>query len=192
MIILSICICSLVRRKYYLHNLKTYLDKMAAMFPGQVEILIEVDNGEISTGKKRNILYQRAQGEYVSSIDDDDWVYPYYIEEILNAVKTKPDAVAMNGVMTTNGRDSATWDISRLNPYMTAKNRGRTHYLRFHNHLSPIKREIALQYPFPDKKFQEDYDFGKAMADAEAIKTEVKVKRPMYEYRFKPLKRYGQ
>ncbi len=192
MIQLSICICSLFKRSFYLRSLKEYLDKMALAFPGQVEILIETDNGEITTGAKRNILYGKARGEYVSSVDDDDWVYPYYMEEILKAIQTGPDAVAINGIMTTDGRHSATWDISYLNPYMTAQIRHQTHYLRFHNHLSPIKREIVLQYPFPDQTFQEDYVFAKAMADAQAIKTEVKVKKPMYEYRFRTHKRYSK
>lgn len=192
MILLSICICTLKRRINYLNDLKAHLEKMVLAHPGEVEILIESDNGEITTGAKRNILYKKAQGLYVASVDDDDWVPSYYVEKILKAIQTRPDAVAINGIHLIDGRYSATWDISRFNPYMTAKLRGKLHHLRFHNHLSPIKREIAIQYPFPDVSFMEDYAFAKAMNDAEAIKTEVKIKEPMYEYRYRTVKKIKQ
>lgn len=182
---LSICICSLWTRAGMLATLLRKLEEQAEAFPGQVEILVEADGGELPTGTKRNLLYRKATGVYVASVDDDDEPAGYYIEEILNAAASNPDAIAMNGTMTTDGGQHETWDISRLNPYgMVWKSGRRRHYLRYHNHLSPIQREIALQFPFPDKYMQEDYDFATALHRARAIKTEVKVDRPMYHYKF--------
>jgi len=182
---LSICICSLWSRAGMLASLLRNLEEQAILFPGAIEILVEVDNGELPTGTKRNILYRKATGKYVVSVDDDDEPAPYYVEEVLKAAESDPDAVAMNGTMTTDGGQPETWDISRLNPYgMVWKSGRKRHYLRYHNHLSPIRRIIALRFPFPDKYIQEDYEFATALHKARAIKTEVKVERPMYHYKF--------
>lgn len=186
---LSICICSLWSRAGMLASISSKLEEQAAAFPGQVEILIEVDNGEKPTGTKRNILYRKALGKYVCSVDDDDDVSATYIGDILKATEGDPDAVALNGTMSTNGVFTATWDISRLNPYSTVHKPGRKiHYLRYHNHLSPIKRAIALQFPFPDISHREDYEFATAIHKARAIKVEAKVLKPAYHYKYNSIK----
>jgi glycosyltransferase involved in cell wall biosynthesis len=161
------------------------LEEQANRFPGEVEILVEADAGESPTGKKRNILYQKAKGKYVCSVDDDDDVSLTYIEDILAAAAGDPDAIALNGTMSWDGQPHATWDISRNNPYATlSKSGGMKHYVRYHNHLSPIRREIALQFPFPEVSFKEDYEFATAIHNAKAIKTEAKVQRPAYHYKY--------
>ncbi len=191
--ILTICIATLKSRKALLDILLSHLlTQIHEVAPDQVEISVCSDEGEMTTGAKRNKMYREANGEYVCSIDDDDWVPSYYIYEIMKALTAKPDAVAMNGTHTTNGAFPATWDISRYNPYVTTRKNGRIHYLRFHNHLSPVKKEIAIQFPFPDQKFAEDYAFAEAMHRADAIKTEVRVAKPMYEYRYRSHKMPNQ
>src|SRR5882672_4408840 len=127
----------------------------------QVEILMD-DSLSVSTGVKRNNLYQKAAGKYSVSVDDDDSVYPNYLEEILKAAAQDPDAIGMNGIMTTNGRNEQKWFISKDNQYC-ARTRfdGSTVYERFNNHISPIRSEIAKQFAFPDKIIEEDYDFAK-------------------------------
>lgn len=185
MIILSICICSLEKRLATLHILMRHLDKQMQKFPGQVELLVETDNGAIPTGTKRNILYRKAQGKYVCSIDDDDWVPDWYIETILKAVQTDPDTVGFHGVMTTHGQNPEGFFISKFNPYLTQKKNGkRNHYLRYTNHLSPIRTTIALQFPFEDIYWEEDFKFATALHEAKALKTEVIINRSMYEYRY--------
>ena len=187
--VLSICICTLYERAGMLAVLLRNLSEQAEPFGDQVEILVEADNREKTTGAKRNILYQAAKGKYVCSVDDDDQVSPWYIEEILKAAERDPDAIAMNGTMTTDGGQPDTWNISLTNPYVTLyKSGGKKHYLRYHNHLSPIRRTAALQFPFPNKSFQEDYEFAKAIHDARAIKTEVKIIPPMYHYKYVSVK----
>lgn len=185
---LTICICALQKRLPLLSALLKHLHDQANKYPGQVEILVECDGGEISTGAKRNKLYQTAQGEYVCSVDDDDWVSDWYVEDILKALETNPDTVGINGWMSTDGRNIESWAISIFNPYHTQKRLGRNFYLRPPNHLSPMKREIALRFPFPDKYVQEDYDFCMSIHNANALKTEVLIQRPMYEYRYKTKK----
>lgn len=181
--ILSICICTLEKRIAMLSTLLFHLNKQIKD-EGTVELILCSDRGEKSVGEKRNILYGLAKGKYVCSIDDDDWVPDTYIYEILKALTTEPDAVALNGTMTIRGLFHATWDISMYNPYTETKRNGQMHYLRYHNHLSPVKKEIAMRFPFPDKRLYEDFDYATAMHKAQAIQTEVKVAKPMYEYRY--------
>jgi glycosyltransferase involved in cell wall biosynthesis len=183
--LLSICICTLHKRIGLLAILMRNLSEQAERFPGQVEFVVIDDNGERPTGTKRNAAYKQARGKYVASVDDDDEVSPWYIEEILKAAEQDPDAIAMNGTMTTDGGPADTWDISRNNPYATLSKGGkRRHYVRYHNHLSPIRRTIALQFPFPDVSEREDYAFATTLHKAKAIKTEVKISKPMYHYKY--------
>lgn len=189
--ILSICIVTLEKRIGLLSKLKAYLNEQIKRdnLEDQVEILICSDKGERTTGEKRNELYQNALGEYVCSVDDDDWIADYYVIKIVEALKTKPDAVGLNGTMTTNGFRMETWDISLFNAYITTKKNGVPHYLRYHNHLSPLKKEIAIKFPFPHQRHGEDYVFAKAMHDANAIREEVRIPEPMYLYRYENIKR---
>ena len=178
---LSILICSLDERIGKLSLLLRQLDKQKT---DEVEIITASDNRVITTGAKRNKLVNEATGKYACFIDDDDWVHDWYVEEILKAIETDPDAVAMNGIMTTNGRDFKTWDISMHNQYRTERRRGIVHYVRYHNHLSPVKLEIMRQFPFKDITIGEDFDYATRMHESGLIKTEAKIIRPMYEYRY--------
>ena len=188
--ILSICIATMEKRQATLHILLLHLREQIKKLNAedQVEICINMDKGEKPTGKKRNDLYQNAAGEYVCSVDDDDWVPPYYVEKILKALEGKPDAIGLNGTMTTNGHSMATWDISLFNPYITTRLNGRTHYMRFHNHLSPIKKSIVVQHPFPEIYHGEDYAFALSMHNKNAIVKEVRIPEPMYLYRYQERK----
>jgi len=103
------------------------------------------------------------------------WVPDTYIYEILKAVSSGPDAVALNGTMTIKGQFHATWDISMYNPYTETKRAGHMHYLRLSQSSEPGKKEIAIRFPFPDKRLYEDFDYATAMHKAQAIQSEVKV-----------------
>ena len=39
---------------------------------GDIELLFDSDNGEVSTGEKRNKLIEKAEGKYIVFLDDDD------------------------------------------------------------------------------------------------------------------------
>jgi glycosyltransferase involved in cell wall biosynthesis len=185
MILLSICIASLGKRNASLSKLIRNLEnQIIPFYTHLVEIVLNVDNGEMTIGEKRNWLYQNAKGEYVCSVDDDDEIANIYVQMIVKALDTRPDAVALNGTYSENGRMKGTWDISAYNPYADGQKNGRPHYLRYHNHLSPMKREIALRFPFPHVRHEEDFAFAKAINDVKAIKTEVKISDPLYHYKY--------
>lgn len=186
--ILSILICSLTKRY---SSLKALIKTLG--FHPRVEILVEMDDGQMSTGAKRNILLKRAVGEYVAFIDDDDSVVPSYISNILDAIRTGPDVVGFNGYISTDGGEYEEWKISKDLPYATSHGIGINGkpgiiYLRYNNHLSPIKREIALKIGYPDKYHGEDYDYARRLHESGLIKTEVCINKHLYYYQYKSKK----
>ena len=120
------------------------------MICGQIEIIKHEDSYSLSTGNKRNRLYEMANGKYSVSVDSDDWVPDYYIEELLKAAESDADCFGINGIMITDNIKTETWNISKDNPYKTVAGYAGRHFLRYPNHITPIKSEICKQFKFPD------------------------------------------
>lgn len=143
-----------------------------------VEILSD-DSMSYNIGIKRNALLKRAKGEYVVFIDDDDEVSPDYINLILIAIKFNPDCIGINGSITTNGLNSMKWYISMFyKRWFTNKGI----YYRTPNHISPVKRELALQAMFPEISHAEDYEYSMRLLPL--LKTEYIISEPIYTYKY--------
>ena len=172
---LSILICHTKDRSVLLNNLLNNLNKQVLNKP--VEFLID-DTDNITIGKKRNILLNKAIGIYTVFIDDDDNVASDYVERILNAIESNPDTVAFYGNYYINGKF-----IKRFYHSIENKEWSETPdtYLRCPNHLNPIKRELALKVLFPEISFGEDKDFSYRILPL--LKTEAKLTSdPLYHY----------
>jgi len=89
---LSILICSVFER-----DAKPLVQKLLAQIGTEpVEVLMLADNRKRSTGFKRQVLLNNAQGEYVTFIDDDDSVSADYIAEVLTATENNADVIVFN------------------------------------------------------------------------------------------------
>jgi len=119
-----------------------------------IEIITEEDNGENSVGKKRNNVLDRAAGEYVCFIDDDDMVTDIYVSEIVNALKNKPDVVELVGYLPKYNLPF----IHNLNCGGHFKKDGVQY--RTPNHLNTIKTEIARQIRYVEISHGEDKDYS--------------------------------
>lgn len=179
---LSILICTIPKRQYMLRVLLKELEKQKT---DQVEILTDNEKGSI--GAKRQRLIEKATGEYVVFIDDDDMVSKDYISSILFAIESKPDVVGFMGWITTNGRNKTNFKISKDCEYKTTP-KG---YERFNNHLSPVKREIALQIGYKDISWEEDYDYAVRLTNSGLIKTERFISKALYYYQYVTKKSYS-
>ena len=114
---LTVGICGLVERLPC-----KVLDKLLSQRTSDVEILLLFDNRHLTLGAKRNFILDRAKGDYISFIDDDDDISDDYIQTLLTASKdvmTFKTAHYINGVFnkdviysTTKGNKTGTIIIS--------------------------------------------------------------------------------
>ncbi len=199
---LSILICTLLEREKQFNelitSLHTQLEKLGRigyvksqvlhgnyyinrLVYGDVEIIACGDNRSNTIGKKRNILMAEATGEYTCFIDDDDAVSENYISLILNALETKPDCLSLIGEITFDGNNPKTFIHSlKYSSYFEKDNI----YYRCNNHLNVLKRQLAIQIPFPEKNFSEDTDFALQLSRSFLLETEVEIPETLYYYKF--------
>ena len=147
----------------------------------EVEILTLRDAGELSIGSKRNMLLDRAKGEFVVFVDDDDEVSQHYIELVCGALERQPevDCLGIRGVITFRG--SHPHNFVHSVRYSDIFSRDHTYY-RPPNHLNPIRRAIALRYRFPNVSYSEDFYWALRMRDDRALQQEEFVDPVLYYY----------
>lgn len=191
--ILSILIPTIENRKEKFDKLIEELFRQNDEVYSRVQIIGLCDNKEISIGSKRQRLLTMAQGDYVVFIDDDDMVSDDYIEEILEALKKKPDFVGFNIECTFNGLSSVMADVSNIyNDWANDLNGFK--FVRTPYHKTPIKRQIALKIGFRDMRYAEDYDFSSRLKKSGLIKKEQHINKVLYYYKFvyeDPKVKYG-
>lgn len=176
---LSLLICTIPARATMLRALKAYLTQQSNGY--DIEILTDDKPGTI--GAKRQRLLELSTGDYVTFIDDDDDINPQYIKLIFDNLGA--DVIGFEGEITTNGRNKKRFTISKEHPY-EEKNGV---YYRYNNHLSPIRRSIAIQIGYKDISFGEDFDYAMRLKESGLIKTEKYIYSPMYFYKFSTYKK---
>jgi hypothetical protein len=185
--LLSILICTLPERLDMYRELWAELDRQIQALPEGTRDLIEIKcdpapRGMVTTGAKRQSLLQRANGLFIIYHDDDDWPAPNYVVRILCCIICNPtvDCIGIEGFITTDGENKKEWSISRHHgSWFEEGNR----YYRTPNHISPVKRSIALQAGFPDKTVGEDVDYSNAIFPH--LKSDACIEGWIYHYRFK-------
>lgn len=185
---LSILIATMPHRKQVFLSLMGFLNDQIYSKPDShqniyllhpVEIISD-SSLDYSIGIKRNKLLQMANGEYVVYIDDDDEITSNYVSLILEACKSGADCIGISGIITTNGHDKRQWHISKEYGHWHTAPDGT--YLRTPNHISPVKRELALQAGFPEIAFGEDAEYSRRLLPL--LKTEVKIEQNIYHYKY--------
>lgn len=178
-ILLSIIIPSTYDRERMTQNLVKSI-RQRIFVQNEVEILVEYDNREMSIGKKRQMMLEKAKGKYVAHVDSDDALDMDYIPEILKAIAKDPDHIGFRiRCMGTKLREAV---IS--NKFNDWRENGAI-YERMPYHKSVMKREIALQVGFEDLRFGEDYKFSKKLKMMALIQSEIFIDKFLYFYRYK-------
>ena len=171
MVKLSILIATMPSHAAHLDNLVSILRPQITK---EVEIITD-SSMNYNIGTKRNKLLSRASGEYIVFIDADDRVSPKYVELILNAMGA--DCIGISGYITTNGGNMKQWHISKDYGYWYEKDNV---FYRTPNHISPVRRELALQAGFPEVTRGEDAEYSRRLFPL--LQSENKIGGNIYHY----------
>ena len=172
---LSILIPTLPERAGFLRRLRSVLEPQMRGQP--VELLLDERPRPVPIGNKRNALLDRARGDYVAFVDDDDLVSTNYVQDVLAALRDNPDCAELRGIITTDGGNPKNFHHTIECKAWCEKNGV---YLRMPNHLNAVQRALALQVRFPETNFGEDHDYSKRLLPL--LKTMGAVSRVIYLY----------
>lgn len=180
---LSILIPTLKTRVNLVNNLVDELERQIIAIGAEkvVQLVLFTDNGERTTGEKRNLLVWNCSGDYVAFVDDDDKIAPSYVQLLLGAIQDKPDCCSLTGLLSVNGTKKNVFKHSVQ--YSGWYEKDKVLY-RFPNHLNCIKKEIAEQVPFPESYHGEDRAYSTDLELSGLIKTEAEIKETLYFYNF--------
>lgn len=177
---LSILICTIASRAAMLARL---LDRLQCQMADGVEVLTECDNGEMTIGRKRNVLIDRAAGDYLAFIDDDDLVAKNYVPSIIAAITSNPDCVGFKSRRFRDGEliGHCTYSLRcKVQRDSIDDRENLRNYVRTPNHLTPIRREHVLATRFMPWCFGEDRDFGNRVLPR--LNTEAFIDEYLYDY----------
>lgn len=184
---LSILIPSIPEREHLLNkllsNLHSQIDYINEVHPaiGEIEILIDNSdkflNGGKTVGEKRDFLVQKAVGDYLCFLDDDDEVPFNYCETLLRAMAKDVDVITFNSLFKCDTYWSLI-DMSIKNKNKEATPNGVTKRSAWH--ICPIRSIIAKKHRFNKINNAEDWDWmERVLSD---IKTEHKLKIILHQY----------
>lgn len=177
-LMLSILICAIPSRRQQLERLVDYLRWQMRMFPQQVEICVDLDEG-ITVGEKRQRLLERACGSYVAFCDDDDFVSHDYLARVLKACGEGKDCCSLVGVITEDGNHPRRFEHSLAHSGWYTREDGV--FIRTPNHLSAVRRELALKAGFASQNVSEDHLYSQALLPL--LKSEASTgEAPLYMY----------
>lgn len=182
-LLLTIAIPTIVTRATEFARLQAHVVKQAEGKP--VEIISQCDNKEISIGMKRQQLLERATGDYIVFIDDDDMVSDDYVDSILEAVTSMPggpDCVGFLIRCTQNGKNPVMAKAS-LKYKAWEDNVDGFKCVRSPYQKTPIRRSLALKAGFPDLRYAEDREYSKRVTPL--LATEAFVNKVLYHYRYR-------
>jgi glycosyltransferase involved in cell wall biosynthesis len=181
--VLSILICTLTSRK-------TSLDRLLGALRPQcegdsVEILTEEDEGVLSIGAKRQRLLERATGDFVAYVDDDDMVSRDYVDEITWALQCCPRAThcSLRGILLQRAHRNRIFEHS--NKYTTWETQGGI-FVRPPNHCNAIRRDLALQAGFDSISWGEDRNYSEKLMDLGVLDHEAWIEAFLYHYIYTP------
>jgi len=126
----------------------------------RLKVFYHTDNQGISATLNDAVLH--TQGDYIAFLDCDDYLPPFALRKVVEAIKAHPDlGYFFSDRINVNEQGE---NIERV----TFVNRRRDNYLRelligmFTDHLKVVRREAFLEVGWHDARFDavQDYDFA--------------------------------
>ena len=135
-------------------QLDDYIKKLASL---NIKF-VHTEDGGVSNA--RNIGLDMSVGEYVTFVDDDDFVSPSYLKELLD--KVSPDTVAISNELRYNEKDDTSSEESWSIEYKKKAPQGKQPYPGTRKFFSGpcmklLHRDVIASYRF-DKRFTNGED----------------------------------
>lgn len=122
----------------YYSQLKEYIAKSAVQYN-----FLQTDEGGVSNA--RNIALDNAKGEYITFIDDDDFVSPTFLEELY--AKSSPDTISLCYPYAFNDGDMTQLSFSLTKQYENCVSYGKQRYPRARKYFSgPCMKLIPMSF----------------------------------------------
>jgi hypothetical protein len=184
----TILIATIGQRRDLLARLLSGLLPQVDAAAGRVNVLAYWDTGEMTKrlgsalaaiAAKRQALLDAAKSDYVSWLDDDDWVADDYVASILEALDQRPDMVGFTMEVRKNGRPHQLGLLSLRHRRWSQSDDGT--YLRDITHANPIRTEIARTASFLDRRGGPE-DVAWVAQLRGRVRTEVVVDKVLHHY----------
>lgn len=138
----------------------------------KVRFIWDTDEGEKTTGAKRNRLIEAADSigcTHFAFFDDDDMPGEKYLANVFAAACSGMDTMELKGMYYEKGVPIKPFihSIKYKEWYEDAQN-----FYRCPNHLNLMKMETVRGIKFPDQVFGEDGQWSMALQAAGVLKTE--------------------
>jgi hypothetical protein len=190
---LSIQIPTVDRRSHVFEPLYYELKRQAAPFGNDIEILYLSDDGTMPLARKRSLLYEMSTKPYSVQWDDDDWIHPLGIFNIMKGVVKQPDCICYRMISEFQGRAEyretgylRVTDFRRR--YKVLMKKTESPHLPYDECHPPsnkcvIRTDLARKAANsinPNQRYGEDGDFAKEVV--KSLKTEYYIDMGLYWY----------
>lgn len=128
----------------------------STLWKNRIEFIMDHDNDWTSIGRKWQRMVQRARGEYIMRVDDDDVVHPQLLPLVWEHLDGENDCVTFNVAALPDKTGSS---VCRINPAfdtLSEWEEDEAVQYRSWSHLCPTRRDLFVGVDFPNKSLGED------------------------------------
>lgn len=153
-------------------------------------VVVFRDNLENSLIHKQRALVENSQADYISFLDDDDWIAPNFVSRIMESLSENPDYVGFQVRWTVDGVEQVPIDHSLRYPGWNDVNP--VLLFRDITQLNPMKRELMFLVPWGGEDHGSDRAWAAKMRETGQVRTEVYINSQMYYYRYSTADHFTQ